>query len=460
MVTTPTVLVVDDDQANLSSLAVIFDRESWRVVTAPNGKDALDLLRQNPVDVVVTDLAMPGIDGLDLLKNVKKLRPETEVILMTAYGTVEKAVEAMKEGADDFVTKPFKRPQIVKAVKKALEKQALLLEVKDLKHKIQTLTQRTIVGQSEGVRKTLETIKQAASSQATILIQAENGTGKELLARAVHEYSQRRDKPFIAVNCGAIPETLFESELFGHEKGAFTGAAYAREGKFMQAHHGTLFLDEISETPIQLQVKLLRAIAEREIEPISGKPQKVDVRVVAATNRDLKKMIEEGKFRQDLYFRLNVINVSIPPLRDRRDDIPLLADHFLQKYKDQNDRQNITGISREAIEVLSSYDWPGNVRELENAVQRAVVLCTGNIITARDLPEQIGMTESIGRTLSISVGTSLEEIERRVIQETLRLTKGDKRLAAQLLGIATRTIYRKLDKGSIEDPNAVDDDDL
>jgi two-component system, NtrC family, response regulator HydG len=459
MLSTPTVLVVDDDQANLSSLAVTFEREGWRAVTASNGKEALDLLRQSPVDVVLTDLAMPGIDGLDLLKNLKKLRPETEVILMTAYGTVEKAVEAMKEGADDFVTKPFKRAQIVKAVKKCLEKQALLLEVKDLKHKIQTLTQRTIVGQSEGVRKTLETIKQAASSQATILIQAENGTGKELLARAVHDYSQRRDKPFIPVNCGAIPETLFEAELFGHEKGSFTGAAYAREGKFTQANHGTLFLDEISETPIQLQVKLLRAIAEREIEPIGGKPHKVDVRVVAATNRDLKKLVEEGKFRQDLYFRLNVINVSIPPLRDRRDDIPLLADHFLQKYKDQNGRANITGISREAIEVLTSYDWPGNVRELENAVQRAVVLCTGNVITARDLPEQIGVTESIGRTLSISVGTSLEEIERRVIQETLRLTKGDKRLAAQLLGIATRTIYRKLDRGSIEDPNALEDDD-
>jgi two-component system response regulator HydG len=462
MATTPTVLVVDDDQANLSSLAVIFEREaSWKVITASNGKDALDLLRQSTVDVVLTDLAMPGIDGLDLLKNVKKLRPEAEVILMTAYGTVEKAVDAMKEGADDFVTKPFKRAQIIRAVKKALEKQALLLEVKDLKHKIQTLTQRTIVGQSEGVRKTLDTIKQAASSQATILIQAENGTGKELLARAVHDYSQRRDKAFVALNCGAIPEQLFESELFGHERGAFTSAHASREGKFSQAHQGTLFLDEISEIPIQLQVKLLRAIAEREIEPIGGKPHKVDVRVVAATNRDLKKMVDEGKFRQDLYFRLNVINVSIPPLRDRRDDIPLLADHFLQKYKDQNDRQNITGISREAIEVLSSYDWPGNVRELENAIQRAVVLCTGNIITARDLPEQIGVTETIGRTLSISVGTSLEEIERRVIQETLRLTKGDKRLAAQLLGIATRTIYRKLDKGSIEDPNApIEDDDL
>jgi two-component system response regulator HydG len=460
MLNIPTVLVVDDDQANLSSLATTFERENWKALTASNGKEALDLLRQSPVDVVLTDLAMPGIDGLDLLKNLKKLRPETEVILMTAYGTVEKAVEAMKEGADDFVTKPFKRAQIVKAVKKALEKQALLLEVKDLKHKIQTLTQRTIVGQSEGVRKTLEIVKQAAPSLATILIQAENGTGKELLARAVHDYSPRRDKPFIPVNCGAIPEMLFESELFGHERGAFTSAVAAREGKFTQANHGTLFLDEISETPLQLQVKLLRAIAEREIEPVGGKPHKVDVRVVAATNRDLKKMVEEGKFRQDLYFRLNVINVSIPPLRDRRDDIPLLADHFLQKYKDQNGRANITGISREAIEVLTSYDWPGNVRELENALQRAVVLCTGNVITARDLPEQVGVTEAVGRTLSISVGTSLEEIERRVIQETLRLTKGDKRLAAQLLGIATRTIYRKLDRGSIEDPNVLDDDEV
>jgi two-component system, NtrC family, response regulator HydG len=399
---------------------------------------------------VLTDLAMPGgIDGLDLLKNLKHLRPEVEIILMTAYGTVEKAVEAMKEGAYDFVTKPFKRVQIVKAVKKALEKQALTLEVKDLRAKLNGLTQRIIVGQSEGVRRTLEVVKQAAPSMATILIQAENGTGKELIARAIHDYSNRRDRPFVPLNCSSIPESLFEAELFGHERGAFTGAVAARDGKFLQANSGTLFLDEISEIPIALQSKLLRALQEREIEPIGGKPQKFDVRVVAATNKDLQKEIREGRFRQDLYYRVNVINVTIPPLRDRRDDIPLLADHFLKKFREQNAREQLSGISREAIDVLTSYDWPGNVRELENAIQRAVVLCTGSVITPRDLPEQLATTEVVGRTLSIAVGTSLEEIERRVIQETLRLTKGDKRLAAQLLGIATRTIYRKIESGEI-----------
>ena len=310
---TPALLIVDDDSANLSSLKVIFEREGLAVQTASSGKEALDHARQHPVDVVLTDLAMPGgIDGLDLLKNLKNLRPEVEIILMTAYGTVEKAVEAMKEGAYDFVTKPFKRVQIVKAVKKALEKQALTLEVKDLRAKLQGLTQRVIVGQSEGVRRTLEVVKQAAPSMATILIQAENGTGKELIARAVHDYSNRRDKPFVPLNCASIPEALFEAELFGHERGAFTGAVAAREGKFLQANGGTLFLDEISEIPLPLQSKLLRALQEREIEPIGGKAQKFDVRVVAATNKDLQKESREGRFRQDLYYRINVINVLDP----------------------------------------------------------------------------------------------------------------------------------------------------
>ncbi|HEX2570255.1 MAG TPA: sigma-54 dependent transcriptional regulator [Polyangia bacterium] len=444
---TPTLLIVDDEASNLESLTRIFMREGLQVLTAPGGREALEILRKQRVDVLLTDLMMANTSGMDLLKAVRSLGCEAEVIVMTAYGTVESAVEAMKEGAYDFITKPLKRAHVVRVVGKALEKQSLLVENRALKAQLENVRRRPIVGGSLAMRRTLEMVTQAAPSAATVLLLGESGTGKEILARQIHDLSPRAGRPFMPVNCAAIPEGILEAELFGYERGAFTGAVTRRDGRFAQADGGTLFLDEIGEIAPAVQVKLLRVLQEGEIERLGGKSQKIDIRLVAATNKDLKRAVAEGHFREDLYYRLNVIAVTVPPLRDRRDDIPLLVDHFLGRFREKN-RKEVLGCSRAALELLVEYDWPGNVRELENAVERAVVLTKAQIIDVDDLPREVrGPSGGAGgRTLSFEIGTPLEDIERRVIHETLKYTRGDKRLAAQLLGIATRTIYRKLDR--------------
>ncbi|HEX8953258.1 MAG TPA: sigma-54 dependent transcriptional regulator, partial [Polyangia bacterium] len=334
----PTLLVVDDEASNLESLERIFAREGLTVLAAKDGKDALEVVRKRRVDVVLTDLMMPGISGVDLLKAVKQVSPETETVVMTAYGTVEAAVEAMREGAYDFITKPLKRAHVVRVVSKALEKQSLMVENKTLKAQLEATRRRPIVGQSLAMRRTLEVVQQAAPSMATVLLLGESGTGKELLARQIHESSPRAGRAFIPVNCAAIPEGILEGELFGYEKGAFTGAVARRDGRFALADGGTLFLDEIGEIPTHVQVKLLRVLQEGEVERLGGRTLKVDLRLVAATNQDLRAAVREGRFREDLYYRLNVIAVPIPPLRDRRDDIPLLAEHFLQRYAARNGR--------------------------------------------------------------------------------------------------------------------------
>jgi two-component system response regulator HydG len=448
----PTLLVVDDERPILESLGKIFEREGIEVVCAASGQEALDVLRQRRINVLLTDLMMPGMTGTDLLKAAHSIAAETDVIVMTAYGTVEAAVEAMKEGAYDFVTKPLKRAHIVRVVRKALEKQSLISENRSLRAQLEATRRRAVIGQSLMWRRTIEIVTQAASSQATVLLLGESGTGKEVLARLLHELSPRASGPFVPVNCAAIPETILEAELFGYERGAFTGAVARRDGRFMVADGGTLFLDEVGEISPQVQVKLLRVLQDGEVERLGGRPVHVDIRLCAATNQDLQKAVREGRFREDLYYRLNVIAVAVPPLRDRRDDIPLLCDHFLRRFCEKNNKQ-IAGFSREAIDRLASYEWPGNVRELENAIERAVVLSRGAVIGEDDLPREVRRTgPAIGdsRTLSIPIGTPLEEIERRVIHETLRHTKGDKRLCAQLLGIATRTIYRKLESARTE----------
>jgi two-component system, NtrC family, response regulator HydG len=456
----PTLLVVDDEPSNLESLERIFAREGLTVVVAPDGKEGLEMLRKRRIDVCLTDLMMPGVSGVDLLKAARQVSPETEVVLMTAYGTVETAVEAMREGAYDFITKPLKRAHVVRVVEKALEKQSLLVENRTLRVQLEAARRRPIVGQSLAMRRTLEVVQQAAPSVATVLLLGESGTGKELLARQIHELSPRAGRAFVPVNCAAIPETILEGELFGYEKGAFTGATQRRDGRFAQADGGTLFLDEIGEISPSVQVKLLRVLQEGEIERLGGKSHKIDIRLVAATNRDLKRAVAEGRFREDLYYRLNVIAVHVPPLRDRRDDVPLLVEHFLSRFREKNGKA-IGGFTRAALDALSGYHWPGNVRELENAIERAVVLTKANIIDAADLPREVRAggtavdgSEPLGggsqHALTFEIGTPLEEIELRVIHETLRYTKGDKRLAAQLLGIATRTIYRKLDPGGTE----------
>ena len=440
-----TVLVVDDERSNLESLEKIFQREGMRVLTALDAKAALELLRQHRVHVVLTDLMMPGTTGLELLRAVKELSPESEVVLMTAYGSVEAAVSAMRDGAYDFVEKPLKRHSIVKSVRKAAEKQKLVAENKSLRSEIQLLTRREMVGSSQAWRRVVEVAMQAAPSMATVLVLGESGTGKELLARTIHEKSARSKGPFVAVNCAAIPETILESELFGHEKGAFTGAVAKKDGRFAKAAGGTLFLDEIGELSPQVQVKLLRVLQEGEYEPVGGNTQKADVRVVAATNRDLLAEVQAGRFREDLYYRLNVIAVTAPPLRARREDIPLLVDHFLGLYAAKNGKARMTP-TRGAMEKLIDYAWPGNVRELENVIERAVVLGRGEVLAETDLPDAVAKAQpGPPSLLTFEIGTPLDAIELRVIKETLRHTKNDKGLAAQLLGISTRTIYRKLD---------------
>ena len=438
-----TVLVVEDDRSNLESLERLLSREGYRVLTAHDARSALDLLRKQRVPVVVTDLMMPGLSGIDLLKAVKATAPETEVIMMTAYGTVEAAVEAMRGGAYDFVEKPLKRVQITKSIAKAVEKAGLVAENRSLKEEISQLRKREIIGSAPALRQVLEVAGQAAPSAATVLILGESGTGKELLARFVHARSQRASGPFVAVNCAAIPESILEAELFGHEKGAFTGAVQRREGRFAQARGGTLFLDEIGELSQSVQVKLLRVLQEGEYEPLGGRTQRADVRIVAATNRDLSQEVRAGRFREDLYYRLNVIAITSPPLRSRPGDVPLLVEHFLRVFGQRNGKGPFA-VSPAAMEKLSRYTWPGNVRELENTIERAVVLSRGATLDLADFPKHIVDTEHPRQELVVPIGMPLEEIERMVIRETLRVTGGDKRLTGQLLGIATRTIYRRL----------------
>ncbi|HEX7451318.1 MAG TPA: sigma-54 dependent transcriptional regulator, partial [Polyangiaceae bacterium] len=396
------------------------------------------------VQVVLTDLMMPGTSGVELLRALKEVSPDTEVVLMTAYGTVETAVQAMRDGAYDFVEKPLKRMTIVKSVRKAAERQSLVTENRSLRQEIKLLTNREIVGQSPALRRVLDVATQAAPSSATVLILGESGTGKELIARYIHSKSGRANGPFVAVNCAAIPESILEAELFGHERGAFTGAIAKREGRFARARGGTLFLDEIGELSPAVQVKILRVLQEGEYEPVGGHTVKADARIVAATNRDLVSEVEAGRFREDLYYRLNVIAVTAPPLRARREDIPLLVDHFLGVYCTKNGRARLT-IPSDVLRKLMDYSWPGNVRELENVVERAAVLCRAESISLSDLPDAVASaTPRPPSELTFAIGTPLSEVEQRMIRDTLSHTGGDKSLAAQLLGISTRTIYRKL----------------
>ncbi|MFO0667974.1 MAG: sigma-54 dependent transcriptional regulator [Polyangiaceae bacterium] len=439
-----TLLVVDDERSNIEAIERIFVRENVRVLSATDAKSALDVLRSHHVHVVLTDLMMPGGTGLELLRAVKQLAPQVEVVLMTAYGTVEAAVSAMREGAYDFVEKPLKRHAIVKSVLKAAERGQLLAENQTLRTELERLTKRELVGNSPAWRHVVETASQAAPSAATVLVLGESGTGKELLARFIHERSTRSQGPFVAVNCSAIPETILESELFGHERGAFTGAVAKREGRFAKAAGGTLFLDEIGELSPQVQVKLLRVLQEGEYEPLGGDTVRADVRIVAATNRELLQEVREGRFREDFYYRLNVISVTAPPLRARREDIALLVDHFLAKYCAKNGRARMT-VARSTLDRLLDYPWPGNVRELENVIERAVVLGRGDEVLPQDLPEFLAPASFPAPPLTFAIGTPLAEVEQRLIRETLRHSKGDKAVAAQLLGISARTIYRKLD---------------
>ncbi|MBI2002747.1 MAG: sigma-54-dependent Fis family transcriptional regulator [candidate division NC10 bacterium] len=406
------VLIVDDDQAVRQALSRTLEKIGYDVVVAEDGQAGLDRLRQGGIHIVLADLKMPKLSGQELLKAAKAIAPDVEVIVITGHGTVEEAVEAMKEGAYDFITKPF-------------------------------------IGGSPAMLRTLELVNQVAPSTASVLIQGESGTGKELIANALHHGSPRRARPFIKVNCAALPETLLESELFGYERGAFTGAVARREGRFELADGGTLFMDEIGDLSLATQAKLLRVLQEGEFDRLGGtRTLKVDVRLVVATHADLARLVQQKRFREDLFYRLNVITIQLPSLRERREDIPLLAQNFLGRFATKNGK-TITGFTDEAMDLLQSHAWPGNVRELENVIERAVVLTRGSMISPADLPETLAGEDQAARHLVISIGTPLEEVEDRLIEETLRYARGDKTLAAKLLGIATRTIYRRM-KGEPE----------
>ena len=439
------VVVVDDDAANLRSLVKLLEREGLQVAGAPSGRDAMRLLRRARVSVLFTDLMMPGIDGMELLRLCRVTSPATAVVMMTAYGTVETAVAAMKEGAYDFVTKPLRKADVVRAVHRANERATLRFENDSLRAELDRAGRsRDIIGGSAVMREAVDLLEQVAPARSTVMLNGESGTGKEVFAKALHRLSGR-EGAFVGVNCAAIPEQLLESELFGHEKGAFTGAVVRREGKFQVAHGGTLLLDEIADLPPPLQAKLLRVLQEGEVERLGGgRPERVDVRLVAATNRNLEEEIAAGRFRQDLYYRLHVIAIELPPLRERGEDIPRLALHFMRRFAAINDKP-VDSIDPEALTALSAWSWPGNVRELQNVLERAVVLSRNTSLGLADLPQQIATAEGGSRVLHIPVGTPLEEMERLAIAETLKMTGGDKRKTARLLGIAVRTIYRKLE---------------
>ena len=451
------VLLVDDHKPFRDSLAKILEGKGLRVFSANDGEEALDTLRKEEIHLVLTDLKMPRMDGVELLKVAKTIRPEVEVILITGYGTVDTAVTAMKDGAYDYIQKPFKPQEILKLVRKAIEKQSLVLENRILQERIKDFQKvEKIVGRSPAMRRVLEIVAQVAPSLATILIQGESGTGKEVIAQAIHDLSPRVNKPFIKVSCAALPETLLEAELFGYERGAFTGAIARKEGRFELADGGTLFLDEIGEVSPTVQVKLLRVLQVGEFERLGGtKTIRGDVRLVTATNMNLLEAVERKAFREDLFSRLNVITLTLPPLREREGDIPLLAHHFLEIFKKKNNKE-VKGFTQEALEVMLRYPWPRNVRQLENAIERAVVLTRGEMIAPEDLPPEILKALEMPtaqeaalmdeKTISISLGTPLEAIERRVIEETLRHSRGDKNVASKILGISTRTIYRKIEE--------------
>jgi two-component system response regulator HydG len=456
----PTLLVVDDDEGNRVTLERMLSKEGFRVLQAGSGEEALDLVRKERPAVILTDLKMPGMDGIALLRAVKEITPATEVVLMTAYGTVESAVGAMKEGAYDFVTKPFKRHVVVKTLRNAVDRHDLADENRRLRAKLSEVTRETgpggIVGNSPAIRALLDVVQQAASSSAAVLVEGESGTGKDLVANALHALSPRAGRAMVKVNCAAIPDTLIESELFGYEKGAFTGAVSRKLGRFELADGGTIFLDEIGELGITVQAKLLRVLQDGEIDRLGGtKPTKVDVRVVAATNADLPAMIAEKRFREDLYWRLHVIRIHVPALRERPEDVPLLAEFFLRRYAAKNQKV-LKGFTPDALAALTRHSWPGNVRELEHAIERAVVLSRGDVVDAAALPAGTGtpggQPPPAPRTLAFPVGTPLAEIKRTAILETLKHVGGDKELAARLLKIAARTIYRQLESGDDGEP--------
>jgi len=440
MTDTAHILVVDDEPSMRTTLSILLRREGYRVSQAGAGAEALGMLGQGEYDMVLTDLKMERMDGIELLRRIKAADPQAEVLIFTAYGTVKSAVEAMKLGAYDYIGKPFDEEELLLKVARALERKALVSEIRDLRAELQGQGGRgNIIAASRQMREVLATVDQVAPTEATVLIEGESGTGKEIIARAVHQGSPRSDRPFIPVNCSAFPETLLESELFGYEKGAFTGADKGRRGLFEAAHTGTLFLDEIGDMPPSLQGKLLRVLQEGEVRRLgSTAPIKVHVRIVTATNKGAEQLVAQGTLRADLFYRLNVVRILIPPLRQRPDDIIPLAHHFLEIYK-KRAKKEAEGFAPDAIQAMLDHPWPGNVRELENAVERGVIICRSPAITAQDLSLKIPVLDK-----GSNKGMTLKELERRHTLSTLKRHGGNQARAARELGIGRNTLWRRL----------------
>ena len=450
-----TILIVDDEKNYLVVLEALLSPEGYEIITADNARSALRLIEESDLDLVLTDMKMPGVSGMELMEQCKKINPEVPVIMMTAYGTIEMAVEAMKKHAYDYITKPFQNEELKVTIKKALENYRLIKENRRLsealseKHKFSNM-----IGRSKPMLRIYDLIGKVAYSKASVLITGPSGTGKELIAKAIHYESPRKNRPFISVNCGALTETLLESELFGHEKGAFTGAVALKKGRFELADGGTLFLDEIGEMPPSLQVKLLRVLQEMEFERVGGtRSLRVDVRVLSASNRNLKETVAEGSFREDLFYRLNVIHIEVPPLRERPEDIRLLVNHFIDKYRRTSGEEKIE-LSPEVWKTFYAYRWPGNVRELENVIERAVVLNSEGVIHQRDLPaefseENIELDVDRFIPLGVPLQETLEKIEEKLIRRALKQSGDVQSHAAERLGITKSLIQHKMKKYNI-----------
>lgn len=451
MMKTAKILIVDDEKVMQDSCEQILKKEGYKVKVASDGKEALRMFKEELFHVVILDIKLPGMDGIEVLSKIKEESPETPVVIMTGFASIESAVDALKSGAFDYLSKPFTPEELRISVRKALESRKIFFEGIYLRKELERQTKFDMVlGKSEGMKKVMDIVKRVSPSESTVLITGESGTGKELIAREIHKHSLRRDAPFVVVDCGALVETLFESELFGHVKGSFTGAHVTKHGRFEVANGGTIFLDEISNISLSIQAKMLRIIQEREVMRIgSSKLIKVDVRLIAATNENLAECVKNGKFREDLFYRLSVVPLHLPPLRDRKEDIPLLIDHFLHKYNRRSKKQ-IVGLNQDVLKALMQYDWPGNIRELENTIERAVVLSKSDEI---ELDALVYHGISYGSSfLSPIDGTyrSLEEVEKEYIKTVLQARHGNKSQSAKVLGIDRKTLITKIKKYHIQ----------
>jgi DNA-binding NtrC family response regulator len=459
------ILVVDDEESMCQYLSILLQKEDYEVTTVNSGVEALKVVENDPVDVVMTDIQMPKMDGIQLLKGIKGIDPTTPVIIMTAYASEQSAIDAVNLGAFSYMQKHCKNDEIKMVVRNALALRRAKTENLKLKKELtRNKRRKNIIGQSTRMRSVYKMVDKIAGTTATVLINGESGTGKELIAQSIHHRSHRADGPFVAINCGAIPETLLESQLFGHVKGSFTGADRNHDGFCRQAEGGTIFLDEIGETPHAIQVKLLRMLQEREVYPVgSSSPVKVDLRVIAATNRDLEQEVTEGNFRTDLYYRLNVIPMNLPPLRERSEDIPLLVDHFLKRNNPKEHRGNLSSLIEEsALAALQAYEWPGNVRELENVIERASIIREGDRIALKDLPAFVTRgagSETPASNLVVGGHVTLDELEKAHILGVLEATGGARKQTSEILGINASTLYRKLKKYGLQDSDSETDND-